>query len=254
VHDVSSSGRLAAWCGAALAGDVDPQQVAVAVAGAHDAPHRVHGLPGTPDLPLDDAVTLLGDLGATHVRLVLPVAGDPAGLPGPGAFNRTAIDAGAAVLAVGAGTALIASGRGSWVAYPVDADPRTPLTLREAERDLSAAVRDAADTLARLEVARWDPAAAGLRSDVSDHGWRLPPAADPAARRLLGEALRLSAVVEVAGANDGGSRTAGEMALRRQALRRIDIAVRRALEAACSTAPRTAAPRRATPRGQRSVR
>jgi hypothetical protein len=62
----------------------------------------------------------------------------------------------------------------------------------------------------------------------------LPVSAAPQAHQVLEQALRLTAIVEVARAGDGGSVTAGEVAARSQVLRDLDAAARRATEAACS--------------------
>jgi hypothetical protein len=64
----------------------------------------------------------------------------------------------------------------------------------------------------------------------------LPPSSPPDAHRLLAQALRITAVVEVARAGEGAAVSASSMRARREALRDLDEAARRAVEAACSAA------------------
>jgi hypothetical protein len=51
---------------------------------------------------------------------------------------------------------------------------------------------------------------------------------------VLATSLRLLSIVDVARADDGAAVSAAEMASRREALRDIETAARRAVEAACS--------------------
>lgn len=236
MRDLPAAGRLAAWGSAALRGDCSLDDAADAVAGPDDAAHRVAGLPGEPvPVTLAYALGRLRALGATGLRLVLPRPGDPGGLPGPPPFTTAAVAAGAAVVAVGADLGLLPAARGSWQAYAVAQDRRTPMSVRDAERALGTAVRDAAEVLANLEVARWDPAAADVLAGRSQPiPSPLPPGTEPAAHALLAQALRLAAVAEVAGSGDGAALTSSVMTARLQALRDLEDAARRAVEAACS--------------------
>jgi len=235
VRDLPPAGRLAAWGTAALLGRLSPDDAADGVAGPDDPVHRVAGLPGEPEpVTLPYALGRLRALGATGLRLVLPRPGDVAGLPGPPEFNTEALAAGAAVVATGGcRLALLPASRAQWSVHRVDADHRTPLSLPAAEQDLARAIREGAAELTRLDVAAWDPAAA----EVLAHGRRpaLPEAAGGDAQRLLALALRISAVVEVAAAGEGGAVTAGESTARRQVLRDLDDAARHAVEAACAS-------------------
>ena len=235
MHDLPSAGRLAAWGSAALAGAVSPDEAADAVAGRDDPAHRVTGIPGEEQpVVLSYALARLRSLGATGLRLVLPRPGDVNGLPGPPDFNRAALDAGAAVLTTGTcRVGLIPTGRCAWSALPVSEGRPPTETVRTAELDLARAVREATDLLTRLDVARWDPAADALGSGHSATR-ALPSSADTAAHRLLAQALRISAVVEVARGSQGAAASGGQIVSRDQALRALDDAVRRAIEAACS--------------------
>jgi hypothetical protein len=178
----------------------------------------------------------------TGLRLVLPRPGDAAGLPGPPDFNQRAVGRGEAVLTVGGPSlGLLDETRGTWSVHPVAPDLRTPLALRDAYRLLCDAMRDGADVLSRLDVARWEPAAAEVLAARS-RAVRpaLPMATDPEAHHTVEQALRITAIVELARAGDGASVSVNEMAARAQVLRELDRAARRALEAACSAPPAVA--------------
>lgn len=237
VDDLHPAGRLAAWGSAAVTGAASPDEAADAVAGPHDPVHRVAGLPGE-DAPvtLPYALARLRALGVTGLRLVLPRPGDVSGLPGPADVNAAALAAGAAVVtAGGCHLALVPDGRSSWAAHHTAPDPRARPTVREAERALGSAVRDAAAELGRLDVARWDPAAAQVLTGRGASGrTSLPYSADAAAHALLAQGLRLARLVEVALATDGAAVSGGEATARRQVLRDLGDAARHAVEAACS--------------------
>jgi hypothetical protein len=237
VRELSSAGRLAAWGSAALSGTVSPDEAADEVCGPHDAAHRVLGLPGEPaPVNLPYALARLRSLGVTGLRLVLPRPGDAAGLPGPPEFNQRAVGHGASVLTVGGPPlGLLDEIRGTWSVHPVSADRRTPLALPDASRLLGNVMRDAAEVLSRLDVARWEPAAAEVLAARS-RAVRpaLPMTADPTAHHTLEQALRVTAIVELARAGDGAAVSVSEMAARSAVLRDLDAAARRALEAACS--------------------
>jgi len=94
--------RLVAWAHATCAGLVSPDLAADKVA-ADDPPHRVCGLPGAD--PQSLAVVLARLAGHSRLaanvpiaRLVLPVPGDPSGLPGPGPLTDLALEHGEVAL------------------------------------------------------------------------------------------------------------------------------------------------------------
>lgn len=243
MRELSSAGRLAAWGTAALTGAVSPDEAADEVTGRHDPAHRVHGLPGEPGpVNLTYALARLRALGVTGLRLVLPVPGDATGLPGPPAFNERAVGHGAAVLTVGGPwLGVLPQARGTWSVHDVQPDRRTPMSLRDADRALGAAVREAADALARLDVARWDPAAAQILAGPSEPVRPdLPLCVEPHAQVVLHRALRVAAVVDLARGGDGAAVGSAEMTARLRVLRELDVAARRAVEAACSPPVRAA--------------
>lgn len=239
MHELSGAGRLAAWGTAALAGRVSPDEAAAAVAGPRDAGHRLVGLPGEAGpVTMAYAFGRLRSLGVGGLRLVLPRPGDVGGLPGPPTFNAAAVEHGGAVVTVGGSPlGLVPEGRGGWRAHVVEPDERTPLSLRDADRELTRATREAAEVLAGLDVARWDPAVSEVLAGRSRPRAALLPQDAPAeAHHVLDRALRLVVIVELAGRSEGAAVSTSEMAARTQVLRDLDAAARRAVEAACSPA------------------
>jgi hypothetical protein len=242
------SGVLAAWTSAWLAGEAAYDDVVARVTG-DDEPHRVTGLPGMAgERPLGWVLPVLRERSPEGVRVVLPAAGDPRGLPGPGPFTTAALAAGEAVLGRGIGLVPRVTEHGSvedltcsvlWTAYEVAEPAADPLTVPEAEHDLTAATRDAASALAALDVASWRPEVAGelarVRRGVTPD---LPPGHDGRAVRLLASADRLGAVLDLARADaPGGAVTGAEARARDDALRPLATAVRRARQAAYNAVP-----------------
>jgi len=237
VPALPAAARLVAWGNACLTGAASPDEAAARVTGPTDATHRVFGLPGeSSGVSMTYALARLRAVGVTSMRLALPRPGDVSGLPGPPSFNERALATGAAALAAGPiPLGLLDESRGAWTVHQVDHDIRTPPSLADAERDLHNVMRTATARLVHLDVARWQPAAA----DVLAHQAQgmlspLPATADPRAARVLDTAVRLLSIVEVARADDGAAVSAAEMASRQEALRDIETAARRAVEAACS--------------------
>jgi hypothetical protein len=101
------SGLLAAWGNALLAGLVSPDEAATHIT-CEDAVHRVEDLPGeTRPVGLTLALGRLRALGATGLRVALPVAGHPLGLSGPPEFNARALEAEEAVICRGVALGLV---------------------------------------------------------------------------------------------------------------------------------------------------
>ncbi|MGZ4582577.1 MAG: hypothetical protein ACXVXG_18230 [Nocardioidaceae bacterium] len=233
------SARLVAWGNAALRGAAGPDDVTDAVARGGLTP-RVAGLPGEPE-PVGLALALgrLRAAGVTGLRLALPVPGDPAGLPGPAAVNERAVEAGAAVLTVGAASlALLPAGRAAWQAYDVRPAPVSVPSVADAEQVLRHELRESTEELVRLDLARWHPEVTTLFGELNGHPVDpVLPAAYPArAHRLLHLAQRVGTIVSLAEETVGAAVTSGEIALRSAVLTRLHTAVRRGLEAACNAA------------------
>lgn len=236
--DLSPGARFACWFAAYATSRVSLDDALDAIT-ASDAAHHVVGVDGTDATatPLALALGALRGRGADHVHLALPTAGDPVGLAGPAEFNLEAVDAGEAVLLGGAGLGLVPSVVGSGVFWRVRrADRPTARDVAEADRDLRTALRDTADTLASLDVARWSPDAADALLNLrAGGGPDLPPGTDARAVALASTACRCLAIVDVARRTDGAAVTAYEADQRTAALRPLDAAARRGLAAACST-------------------
>lgn len=242
--------RLSAWGSAWLAGAVSYDDVVASV--TRERKHQVVGLPAHADaVPLGWALTELRAIGATAVRLALPVPGDLVGVPGPDELRKVGLAAGALAVAVGPGGGIGLVPRReqhgnesegltvvvTWtavVAEPLERDGYLP--LREAEQELTDALRESTETLLGLDVARWRPELAEALSDLRrasrsgrDEGSWLPPGYPARARLLLSRASQLGRVVELATADDpGASVTTGEILGRRSALGALERAVRRA--------------------------
>src|SRR5688572_29482341 len=92
------SARLVTWARAWRAGTVSYDDVADET--EREEEHLVADAPDTwTDVPLREAIRTMSKLHPDEIRLVLPLPGDPRGLPGLGPFTSGALDAGEAVLA-----------------------------------------------------------------------------------------------------------------------------------------------------------
>jgi hypothetical protein len=245
VHDFPG-GRFAVWTTAWLNGRTSYDEALDAVAG--DRVHSVNGLPGTHEpVPLGWALTALRGLGERRFRLVLPVPGDVRGLPRVPGLAPLALEAGQA--AVGDELALVPEAVGTeavaWTAFALDAADAAPPpvegTLRAVSGALDLAVGDAARTLARLDVARWNPEVPSLLAGLATPAAapELPGDHDPLAVSVLGRAQRLAQVLDLAMADaPGAAVNHAQAAARDSALRPLADAVREAVTAAYNTVPR----------------
>lgn len=224
------SGVLGAWARAWLAGRVPLDDLLAAVRG-DDAPHEVE------DGTLLDVLVTWRASGA-QPRLVLPAPGDVRGVPGPMAFRAAALEAGEAVVCgphglVPAVTDYAPSSAPAsvvWTEFACDPAPPDPLDLREAQYDLTTAIRECASALAAADVAGGSTEAL---ADARRAGERvnLPPGHPGVA--LLAQAQRLQAVLDLATADPvGGAVDATGVERRLAALRPLATAVRRARLAA----------------------
>ena len=233
-------GPLAAWLSAWQLGQVGPDEVVDAVTG-EDAPHLVSGLPDA-----DGEFTGLRDLivrwrlDGGVVRAVFPAAGDVRGVPGPGGFTGAALDAGEAICgaALGAIPEYVDFSPSSapptvvWHVYEIEPAPPDYQQLGDAQYELTTAVRDAASALAAADVPGWmDEFGPALRSARRAGEYlNLPPGYPTRAVALLSQAERLQAVLDVAALDPiGGAHDRTGIAARRDALRPLEVAVRRAL-------------------------
>lgn len=265
MRDLPRCAALAAWGSAVLAGTASIDDAVSAIQGT-DLPHTVD-LSNLPlEAPVDGLVGLFAALRRAEVhrlRMVLPVEGDLAGLPGPPHFNAAALDVGECVVAddgqpcgfvpvivrhgreVPAGEdpideALDATVSVLWVGLPTQqCAPGGGLAdLGESRRALLTTLQEASSTLEQLQVASWtrDPVAdldhVRQRSVSAD----MPPGTPSRAASVLDLAWRVRTVVELAAQNDGGAITTFESEQRRHALRRLDVVSRHAVVAAVNAA------------------
>jgi len=244
VHDFPA-GRCAVWATAWLTGRTSYDEALDALTG--DTAHRVSGLPGTGEaVPLGWALTALRGLGERRLRLVLPVPGDVRGLPRADGLAPLALESGQA--AVGERVALVPEALGpeavAWTAFDLAGAPPVPPpvegTLRSVSGELDLAVTDAARTLAALDLARWHPEVPALLAGLAgSRAPGLPPDTDPLALSVLGRALRLARVLDLAMADaPGAAVTSTQAAARDEALRPLADAVRHATTAAFNWLPR----------------
>ena len=237
VSGLPDSVRLALWFSAWCEGHASLDQARDEVVG-HDAAHDVVGRPGPPEpVPRILALGALRAERATGAGLALPEPGDPTGLGGPPDFNAEALDAGEAVVLRGVDLGLVPVRAGAgvvWRCLPAHERRQLP-DLAEADTELRGALPRVADELAALDVARWRPEVADeLMALRRPQELPVPDGMLPRAQRMVALATRCRAIVELALADDGGAITAAESDRRREALRPLDRAARRALVAACT--------------------
>ncbi|WP_203822463.1 hypothetical protein [Paractinoplanes ferrugineus] len=242
------STRFVAWVRAWRAGLVPFDELADEI--ARDEEHLVADAPGTwTDVPLPQGLPLFAKVHPDEIRLVLPVAGDPRGLPGPGELTGAALLAGEAVMTPAFGVVpqvrQHTSGSGVqfetvlWRFFEVaEHRPVFQMGAAEAEAELTLALSEATTQLTKLDVAQWKPELAGalqaLRRPESTA--TLPPGFDPRARRLFARAGVLDQVLALAGTNaPGGAINGYEAQQRDAALRPLVSACRQALVAACNS-------------------
>jgi hypothetical protein len=237
--------RLVAWARAWRAGTVSYDDVVDETEAGEE--HLVSDAPGTwTDVPLRQAISSLSKLSPDAIRLVLPVPGDPRGLPGPGPFTGAALTAGEAVVAGDLGLVpqvrTHTSGSGDtfatvlWQVYPLPAAPTGVVEPdpAEAEADLSVAIAETTVALTRLDAAAWRPELAGPLADLRrpDNATVLPPGFSPQARRLLARAMLYDRMLALAAE---ATVTGFEVQRREDAIRPLLTACRRALVAACNS-------------------
>jgi hypothetical protein len=232
------SGLLAAWTSAWLDGRVPADDAVSAVIGT-DGLHRVHGLDGAEPVALGRLLIDLRLSGAKRVDLVLPVPGDVRGVPGPARFRTAALASGQAVLAGNLGlipevvdvAASSAPTVVNWQAYPIQDAPRDPLFLVDIEHELTETIRWSASALLEIGGSRATAEALGGLGSARRAGddLALPPGHPPRAVRLLAQAERLTAVLELVRDDLPGLAVTSALARERiETLKSLATAVRRA--------------------------
>jgi hypothetical protein len=233
---VPPAARVASWLNAWLCGGASADAV---IGGLNAAGSAEFALPdGSAPLP---AALLLGELrrqGAARASLALPVPGDPLGLGGPPEFNVEAVDTGEAVVVHGPDIGFVPVVGGDHERWRGGAaiPPAYLPDIASADTQLRAAVLEAAERLAELDVAAWGPDVADALMNLRS-GSQFSAAMwfnSPRATQSAASALRILAVAHAADHLESGPLTAGEASERADALRPLAAAARRALVAACS--------------------
>ena len=248
-----ASASLAVWSAAWIAGAAAADDVLDALApwsDAHDVVAADAGVAAGTDLPTPDhagsgvaALLVLlrrrGAGGELDARVVLPVAGDVRGLPGPEPLRTAAMTAGECAVFPGASLAVVpstvADGVLRWTVHVVEDVPhQAHPSLPDAEHDLRTGVRDAATTLASMDVAR---PRAGVREEIARTiadkpapDW--PETIPQRTLRILQRATEVEAILWVATDDSpGGALSASAIRARTDALRPLFDAVRAARRA-----------------------
>ncbi|MGX7679764.1 hypothetical protein ACSMXN_12815 [Jatrophihabitans sp. DSM 45814] len=230
--------QLAAWGSAWLRGSVAFDAVLDAVgsdvrnvAGPGFAVADLH--------PVGTALTDWKRSGARTLTLALPVPGDVRGMAGEPSFRDVALRSGQAVFGADTGvtcelgpkTPSSAARELRWHRSVISGRVPDYIGLTDAEHDLTEAIRETASEFARRGTESWMSDIASALSDARRAGERLHlPSSHPArAVRVIAQAERLAAVLEVVDADTSGEVNAAGMRERASALRPLRVAVRRAL-------------------------
>lgn len=238
VELIQRAASTAAWLTAVLQGTVGVERgLDVLSAGAEPPLFAVKD--PTENLTLPFAVARWRGKGVSG-WIYLPVApGDAATIPGPRSFSAAALDQGAALVAVGAprlGLIPNLSGDGLfWEEHETTGPGRPPLeSPAEAERSLLEALNRVVTELEFHDLASWRDGANGLRDQWAGRE-PMPPGSDPRIERLAVRSQRILEVLEHAASDDGGSRTAADVGIRRSALGELSRAARQAHSVAWNT-------------------
>lgn len=242
--------QLAAWGSAWLLGDAAFDDVLDAVASRG----RQSGGPGFTAggvHPVGAALTEWKRAGTSVLRLALPIPGDVRGLAGPDGFRDAALRAGEAVYGRESGVTVLpgrdtpsSAGREYvWHRGEVNELPPDPVSIADADHDLTESIRETASLFASRGSTSWLTNIAPALSNARRAGERLhlPASHPPRAVRLLAQAERLSAVLTVVDADDTGQLTAAAAADRTATLTPLRLAVRRALLAGYNAAAEVSA-------------
>jgi hypothetical protein len=237
VFAIPAAARVAGWLNAWLDGREGADAVIAGITGTHTVVD-LRGL--DPTGPLSPALALgeLRRLGLHRASVSLPRPGDPLGLGGPADFNLDALEVGEAVVLHGPGLGLLPISMSHSLHWrAVEATPPTYVPeVADADRELRARFVEAADRLAALDVAAWNPEVADSLLNL-----RTPMAFDTPMPFASGQAanacvcgLRGMEIVALAVRDDGGSLSASEAERRRECLAPLERASRAAVVAACS--------------------
>jgi hypothetical protein len=238
VLSLPDSARISCWLNAWLTDRESTDEVITGLNGDR----RLAEFVGPQELERLSPALFLRELrrhGVRRVSAALPIPGDPLGLGGPTSFNADALDAGEALIMHGPDLGLVPSPAGEVTRWQVStAQPPAYLaSVSEADHALKQATAKAADRLAELDVASWSPDVVDILLNLRQSPPLNQPAsfANPAAARLMHDALRAARIVALAGRDDGGAVSVSEVSRRAAALQPLERASRVAVVAAAST-------------------
>ncbi len=236
---IPRAGVLAAWCNSWLAGESAGDDVIDAVAAF--GTQIIVDTDGDSS-PLIVGLSELRRRGVSGLRLVLPVPGDAAGLPGPMPFNTAAVAAGQAVMDDEAGLGLVPDiddASTTWTIHSTTPQFRQapPLRPEEAAAAIREALQRATAELTHLDVGH-DPVELSdrLRALETDlKSLSLPLSMTPQAIHTAHTAARVLGILAIAHDDDGATVTTGQAAQRAEVMADLAATARHALAAACST-------------------
>ncbi len=236
---IPRAGILAAWCNAWFAGACAGDDVIDAM--VPFGSQVIIDADGSRQ-PLLVGLSELRRLGVGGFRIVLPVPGDAAGLPGPESFNTAAVAVGQAMTDDEAGFGLIPQVDESMTAWAVyRTTPRfrqaPPLRSEEASQAIRQAMQRATTELESLDACR-DRKALGerlhqLETDLGQ--FALPRSMPPAAIHTARSAAQILGILAIASEDDGATVTAAQAAMRVEVMAELAATARHALAAAAST-------------------
>ncbi|NQU37161.1 MAG: hypothetical protein HQ526_06125 [Actinobacteria bacterium] len=247
---VPISALLSLWVNAWCVGDVSGDSLADAmttvganrIVGARPPKSELSGPTGL--------ITGLAELGISPanrqlpaMRVSLPTAGDPRGLPGPKDLNIAALDAGQVAIVDQLNVALVPSTGDNptvvmWTAYQtaLDVPPTVAVRPEEAPTAVRAALHSAMASLAELDLATSSMTVRNQMRALSRALERtpLPPALAGQDRHTIHTAATVIAICEFALADNPNQPTATLERERRRVLVELSATARHSLAATCS--------------------
>ncbi len=179
--------------------------------------------------------------GKARLRVVLPSAGDPFGLPGPPAVNQEAIAVGQAIVADDEGVTflpLVGESVTTWTAFGTHAAARPAMAIRpeQAAAAVKRALLDATAQLADLDLAAGRDDVAELLAELNTRMKRvkLPASLPGTAQHTIHSAAQILGICEIALATARPALTTNLERQRSSVLTELATTARHCLAAAVS--------------------